>query len=176
MKAIFKIISISTILYACQLFVPKPESEKFYCKIDGKAYRPTRKGSYSLSYLEITSGLNTKNNFFYISTARTTRNENSEWVSMSLKFENLNDFKLKKYLMNNEFKGQFTGRLNKFDVKKIEEKFTSLNSSGFIEFTKIDTVGKKISGVFEFKAKSTYSDKVIKITNGQFNDLSYFQN
>lgn len=175
MKEIFKILLISTIICSCQLFGPKPESESFYCKIDGKAYRPISKGRYSLSYLEITSGLNARNNSFYISTSRDTRSGNSESFSLSLKFEKLEDFRPQKYSISSEITGQFTSKLISFEGREIKERFTSTVGSGYLEFTKIDTLKRKVSGVFEFKAKSNYSDKSIKITNGQFNDLSYFE-
>ena len=176
MKHLLSYFLIILIFPSCQLFVPKPESEKFYCKIAGFAYRPLSKGFYSLSYYNITSGLNRKNNSFYISTSRSMRSGNSESFNLDLKFEKLEDFRPKKYSMSSNITGQFSGKLISYEGKEIKDRFTSINSSGYLEFTKIDTVRRTVSGLFEFKAKSKYTDKRIKITNGQFNDLSYFEN
>lgn len=169
MKALFKIISISTILCSCQLFTPKPQSESFYCKIDGKAFRPDNGGDIFFSAL--LAQKDETYNFFYI----TTTGKEGKGLSISSKiFKNWNDFKVKKYLINEEFNAYYSGNYIEKDGKRLQERFEPYPNSGYVEFTKIDTVKQTVSGVFEFKLKSTQTDKTVSIKNGQFNDVFYY--
>jgi hypothetical protein len=86
----------------------------------------------------------------------------------------LNEFKVKRYLINNEFRGGYNGDYIEVNGFRKRERFESYPNSGYIEFTKIDTLKKTVSGVFEFKVKSVETDKIINIKNGQFNDVFYY--
>ena len=169
MKTALKITLFSIIISSCQLFVPKPQSERFYCKIDGKSFRPDNGGD--VFFEPLLAQYNENSNVFYISVH--TKDETS--INIGTKFKNFKDFREKKYLVSEEFNATYFGKYIEINGNTtVNERFETYLNSGYIEFTKIDTLKQIVSGVFEFKVKSVETDKIINIKNGQFNDVFYY--
>jgi hypothetical protein len=147
-------------LSSCQLFEPKPESEKFYCKVNGKAWRP-EKASYSLRTPLTAEWF--KNGNFGIA----ARNEN-ETIVIGIKLGINNPLEIKQYELQSQTSGS-TGDYYYDTSNPPREKLTS--KSGSVWITKFDN--SSVSGTFEFTTHSDIKNKDYKITKGQFNNLLY---
>jgi hypothetical protein len=159
----FVLLSISS----CGEPPPKP-NEPFYCKIDGKRFRPDNGGDAFFEAL--LAQRDEKYKLFYI----TAYAQGGETVGIATKFNDLKDFQVKTYSMNEEFKGNYTSKSENINGIGIQTDYETFSKSGFVTFTKIDTLKQIVSGVFEFKAKDKKSEKIISITKGQFNDVFFY--
>jgi hypothetical protein len=155
-------------LFSCQIFEPKPQSEKFYCKIESKAFRPNNGGD--ISFEPLLANRDEKYNIFDM--LAVSKDGNS--ISLGQKFNNIKDFKEKEYKVNQEFTVNYYGDLININGSNQHEKYESFENSGYIIFSKIDTINQRVSGTFAFKLKSTHTQKVITITKGQFNDVYFY--
>jgi hypothetical protein len=162
MKYLIKFCFIIIILSSCQLFSPKPESEAFYCKINGKGWRP-KSNSYSLG-TNLSAEFRKKTNNFNI----TAFNE-AEYLWLLLITEN-NILEKKTYMLFSE-----TGKSIAYYNSNKSDPLNTINNiisqNGSVTITKIEAKG--ISGTFEFKTYNDNKKKTYKITKGQFNDLAY---
>ena len=146
---------------SCQLFEPKPESEKFYCKVNGKAWRP-EKSSYSLSS-PLSAELKT-NGLFIISAFNEV-----ESFSIGIKLKANEPLLIQEYeLQNNPTNGSSATYYYDFSLPTRDR---LLSKSGKVNITKNEN--RIISGTFEFTTYSDIKKKNFKITKGQFNDLIY---
>jgi hypothetical protein len=168
MKHLLSYFLLIFIFTSCQLFLPKPESEDFYCTIDGKAFRPDNDGD--IFFEDLLAQLNENSKIFYIS----AYGKEGKTLTIKNKFADLKEFKVKRYYINTEFNVSYSGDKIKINGNAINEDFEPFLNSGFVEFTKIDTVRQLVSGTFEFKLKSIQTDKTVNIKNGQFNDVFYY--
>ena len=147
-------------LSSCQLFEPKPESEKFYCKLNGKAWRP-EKGSYSLG-TPLKGEWNRKGRFTIYAFS------GKELITLSVKL-NLNEpLMINKYTLSSII-SETTGNYYYDQTVSSAERLTSKN--GVLNVTKIGS--NQVSGTFEFTTRSNIQNKDYKITKGQFNNLTY---
>jgi len=147
-------------LSSCSLFEPKPESEKFYCKLNGKAWRP-EKGSYSLG-TPLKAEWNKKGRFTIYAF------NGKELVLLSVKL-NLNEsLKIGNYLLGSVI-SENTGDYYYDQTITNSERLTS--KSGILNISK--TENNQVSGTFEFTTHSNIQNKDYKITKGQFNNLYY---
>ncbi len=154
--------------YSCGEPPPQP-NEPFYCKIDGKRFRPDNGGD--IFFEALLAQRDENNNIFDI----TVYSEERGWVGLFLKFKNIHtEFKEKNYVMNDEFKGHYSTPNKTVNGVSSSTTYESYLQSGFITFSKIDTVKQRVSGTFEFKAKDKKSEKTISITKGQFNDVFFY--
>jgi hypothetical protein len=151
--------------FSCRKNNPGP-NESFYCKIDGKAFRPDNDGD--IFFEPLLAQWDLKNKMFYF----IVYGNDSHSISISSKFQKNEDFGLKKYNVNREFIANYNGDLILINGSNVHEKFQSFEDSGFIEFSKIDTTKRRVSGTFEFKLKN--ERKTVSITKGQFNDVFYY--
>jgi hypothetical protein len=144
---------------SCQLFEPKPESEKFYCKVNGKTWRP-EKSSYSLSS-PISAEWDRKGKFKILAY------NYPQYVWLTLKVDSngpqVNEYKLSKDITLSTGYHSYD-----YSVKNSE---VLLSKDGYVRITKVEN--NKISGTFEFTSYSDIKKKDYKITKGQFNDLIY---
>jgi len=159
-KLTFALIVFS--LSSCQLFEPKPESEKFYCKINGKAWRP-EKASYSLGP-PLSGEWNKKNGRFVISAYNGV-----ESIFIGIKLNINEPLGIREYeLQNNPANGSAATYYYDYTSQTPEK---LLSKSGKVVITKNDN--RLVSGTFEFTSYSDVKKKDCKITKGQFNDLIY---
>ncbi len=155
-------------LSSCGEPPPKP-NEPFYCKVDGKRFRPDNGGDIFLQALLVKKSI--PNNLFYFN----VYSEGNGWIGISAKFKDIqNEFKEKTYEINQEFKAHYSTPEKTVNGVSSSITYESFAKSGFITFSKIDTLKKEVSGTFEFKAKDTKSDKIISISKGQFNNVFYY--
>ena len=156
-----ELIFVLTIFFisSCSIFEPKPESEKFYCKIDGKAWRP-EKASFT-SKPPITAEW-FKNGNFGISAYNVNQN-----IIIGIKLGVNIPLEVKTYELQNQTSGNIG---NYYDTSILpREQLTS--KSGNIKITKIDA--NSVSGTFEFKTYSDIKKRECNITRGQFNNLLF---
>lgn len=159
MKKITFALLILTIS-SCSIFEPKPESEKFYCKINGKAWRP-EKATFT-SRPPITAEW-FKNGNFGISAYNVNQN-----ITIGIKLGMNIPLEIKTYELQNQASGN--NGYYYYDTSTLpREQLTS--KSGNIKITKIDA--NSISGTFEFKTYSDIKKKECNITKGQFNNLLF---
>lgn len=163
-----KLIVFSLLLFSsCEIFSPKPESEPFYCKIDGKAFRPDNGGD--IFFEALLAQRDETYNLFYI-----TADDKNRTIHISTKFNDLKDFTTKTYQINEEFKAYCTNGYIRTKDRTLDNDYEGFLGSGYITFTKVDTLRQLVSGTFEFKAKSIYSEEIINITKGQFNNVYFY--
>jgi Family of unknown function (DUF6252) len=163
MKYLIKFCFIIIILSSCQLFSPKPESEAFYCKINGKGYRPEKKTLPTASANPLQAEWN-KKGFFNISATNI-----NQFVGLSLKLEPNQPLLTGEYTLSDKIPGNIGDYYYNINISNRER---LLSKSGKLNITKIKD--NLISGTFEFTCYSEIKKKTYKITKGQFNDLAYF--
>ena len=148
---------------------PPTDNERFYCEIDGERYRPNSNGDIFNEVL-IADWYKLKGTF-------TVSAYNSKTYKDVLLYINLKGKKLevKKYVIDSLYtNASYYGGYIKVNGNSVKEGYNSINNIGFINITKVDTLTKKVSGKFEFDAKSEIDKtKIAKIRNGQFNNLTY---
>lgn len=147
---------------------PMTTNERFYCEIDGKIFRPRNNGDIFNSVLYTDYFLSPKGIAIYAFNAISGSSEksvilfnsfpNNKLVIQKINFDGKN--------AHASFNNGYIGKLSKSDYYK------SIN--GFVNYSIIDTLNRKISGTFEFDAKSVLdTTKIIKIRKGNFNNLKY---
>jgi hypothetical protein len=147
-------------LSSCSLFEPKPESEKFYCKLNEKAWRP-EKNSTSL-------GTNLKAEWNKKGLFNIYAYNIPEVIIFSLKVDNTG-LQVKNYTLFSQ-KGNSIGIFT-YNDNSPNDREELLSQQGFVNITKVEN--KQVSGTFEFTTHSNLQNKNYKITKGQFNNL-YF--
>ena len=160
-KLLFALIFCS--LSSCQLFEPKPESEKFYCKLNGKAWRPEKNGTSLGTNLK--AEWNKKGLFnIYAYGAK-------ELINFSVVVDS-KGIQVKEYKLSSiKGKGESVG-FYYYDYTISSQNRDELTSNdGFVNITKIGN--NQVSGTFEFTTRSSIQNKNYKITRGQFNNLTY---
>jgi hypothetical protein len=166
MKQIAYFLLAALLFTACEPG-PKP-NEPFYCKIDGKKFRPDNGGD---TFLEpLLAERDGENNNFYIIVI----GKNGRGLSFGRKFPSLKEFTPKRYDVNDEFRANHSGDYVITNGRNNREEFEAFENSGYIEFTKVDTVSQRVSGTFEFKVKSKLTGKVIDVKDGCFNDVFFY--
>jgi Family of unknown function (DUF6252) len=161
MKKISAFLFITICLTACNWLPPSP-NEPFYCKVNGKNFRPEKDtspiGGVGSNPLNVTVDERDGSITIYV------RN-NPYFVGITLIPEN-------KQLQKGIFKvdQRHIGTFSPDRTATIKEYITA--NSGEFEITKIEN--KLISGTFEFTCKSLNSGKEYKITKGCFNKLTYY--
>jgi hypothetical protein len=164
MKKIIRlmILTVSFISNSCQL--PPSPNEPFYCKINGKIFRPEKDnspfGGIGVSPLRI--NWEKGEGWFYLD----AKNGNN-YVSFSIKLPASEEMKEMEFNLT-----PTDTKINAVYSNNIRQSnSTYLKSiSGNFKITKAST--NKISGTFEFKTIDK-SNKEYIISNGQFNSLSY---
>jgi hypothetical protein len=150
--------------FSCRKNNPGP-NESFYCKIDGKAFRPDNDGDIFFEPLLVQWAKPLKQFYFTVQGSRYS-------LDIYTVFENNENFIEKSYSINEEFSAQLVGDLINSNGIQKREVFKSFPNSGRIIFTKIDSLSHRVSGTFEFEVKN--ERKTISITKGQFNDVFYY--
>lgn len=162
MKSLIVFVSI-LVLSSCNLFVPSP-NEEFYCKINGKKFRPSKSSSsstlssdnFQVSWDENEGGLS----------IRARNNPNGIYIILVFEDKNI---KIGRYALSKELtksKAYYTPNRNSSSPTDC------ISKDGFIEITKKD--GYLLSGKFEFNAEHPNSGVIYNITNGEFNKISYY--
>lgn len=163
------ILVIVFLFISCNKNNPKP-NEKFYCQIDGKAFRPNGNGDVfnRIVYAE----WNTKGWFNVYGFDDKTGHS----IVMTAKLNSKNEVELKQYSTKDSlYYATYSGDLiynSKLDRKEHEE-FSAYE--GNIIVTKYEKSLKLASGTFEFKAKSKQTGNQVNVTKGQFNDVTVYQ-
>ena len=158
MKNLFLFLALATFLVSCSIFSPKPESEPFYCKVNGKAWRPAKREPLSFIY-NLKGDWYKKNGRFNILAVHYPA-----LVGFSIK---ISEIKIGQYQLENDIL-----KSRGFYSPSSEPNRVTLNSTkGILTITKCDET--KVSGTFEFNVYDDLTKKEIKITKGQFNDLEY---
>ena len=146
-----KLTSILIIFFisSCSIFEPKPESEKFYCKIDGKAWRP-EKASYSLSP-PLSAELDKKNERFKV-----LAYDYPQYVWLSLKVSS-SGLEIGKYDLSKDANLSIGYYSYDYSIKNNE---VLISKDGNVKITKIEN--NKVSGTFEFTVYSNVKKKNVK--------------
>jgi hypothetical protein len=150
-------------LTSCNWIPPSP-NEPFFCKINGKNFRPEKDsspiGGIGSDPLNVTFDPAKGSLAIYV------RN-NSKFVGLRLIFSDkivkVGEIKLSSD--KNASLGLFSPDYNAgaIDIYSL---------TGVVNITKIEN--KEISGTFEFTCKSQFPEKEYKITKGCFNKLTYY--
>lgn len=145
---------------------PQP-NEKFYCQVDGKAFRTDSNGDVFNSPLY--AEWNTKGWFsLYADNFKEKKS-----LTLIAKLSN-NEVELLEYsTQKGNFSSNYYGDYIIVNGNSVKESFAGFE--GKLIITKYDKVAKKVSGTFEFTAKSKQTEKNISISKGQFNDVTVFQ-
>lgn len=147
---------------------PAPtNNERFYCEIDGERFRPNSNGDI---FNEVLIADWYKSQGTFTVSAYNSKNYKDVLLYINLKGKNLIP---QKHIMDSlTVNASYSSGYVKVNGNPINENWTS--TTGFIEITKVDTLYKKVSGKFEFDARSELDKtKNVKIRNGQFNNLTY---
>jgi Family of unknown function (DUF6252) len=164
MKHLTFIAFVLLICCSCKRFEPKPESEKFYCKINGDKFCPstsTSSATLGSNSLQInwneqngTMSIRAKNNPIELFFILIFPDKNVKIGKIYLKKDNTSS---KVYLIPNS---------DSSSPKDL------IAEEGILEITKKD--GFLISGTFEFNVKDPITNFVYTVNKGQFNKLSYY--
>ncbi len=148
---------------------PPTDNEKFYCEVDGERYRPNNKGDIFNEVL-IADWYKSKGTFTV--SAYNSVNYKDILMYVNLKGKNLS---VNKHLIDTvNVRASYYGGYTQQNGISTKSGYFAIINSGLIEITKVDTLKKKVSGKFEFDAQSRLDKtKIVKIRNGQFNDLTY---
>lgn len=164
-------IVLFTFQLSCQIFDAKPKNEKFYCKIGGKKFRPDNGGDIFLEPLLL--HLDKDNNRFNMNVVNTGNGDNNMTILFSIPTKN-DILKSTKYELTQEGKGFCSKGYISIGGSNQKHGYEAYHNSGYIEFTKVDTLKRRVSGTFAFRAKSIYNNDEIAVTDGQFNDVFYY--
>lgn len=160
MKTQILFLTLIFSLISCKMFNPKPESEDFFCRINGKAFRPEPK-SYSLPP-QLTSELSKNDGRFIIRAINGAKS-----IKLFLQLEPNTFPNVGSYSFSNDTKNNHS--IYYYEYSDLTKKAISKN--GTLEITKIE--GNTISGTFVFEAYSEQNKKTYNIKYGQFNDLDF---
>ena len=164
--AVFFILLTSVGLPSCTWFSSLKPKETFYCKVDGKAFRPDKDkspiGGIGSDPLKVSFD---KEKGFFSIIVRNSPNS----ISIYLKLIPKEDLNIQKVDLTSDING--TKAFYTIDYAEANKE-QLISQSGKFSFTKID--GYNLSGTFEFTCKSAKTGIEYKITDGQFNDISYY--
>ena len=164
MKKLVVFLLLTFCLNACNSLPPSP-NEPFFCKINGKNFRPEKDsspiGGIGSDPLRITYQENDGTLFI---NARNSPKETTVFIVFPNKLVKTGKFELKNDI--NSSKGVLSLQNDDGPVENINA------SIGSCIITTIEN--KKITGTFEFTCKSIKSGKEYKITKGCFNNLEYY--
>ncbi len=156
------VLLLSLLIFSCDLITPK--NEQFYCKVNGKAYRPKDSsspvGGVGAATLTVEWD---KKGWFYI-----RGRQNTEIVSLSIKLDPNSFLQIQEYPLGNSFTNTSGDYYYDYTVNNPER---LISIDGKVNISKIE--GKYIWGTFEFNTKTSNSGKSFSITKGQFNQLYY---
>jgi hypothetical protein len=168
---LFVIITLTVSQLSCQLFETKPKNEKFYCKVGGKKFRPDNGGD--IFFEPLLFQLNQTSGRFNMTAMNSETGEDNIAVVFSIPIKN-NILEARKYELSQEGKGYCNKGYTTNGGVSVKHGYETYPSSGYIIFSKVDTLKKRVSGTFHFKAKSLYTKDEIAVTDGQFNDVFYY--
>lgn len=161
------IISIVFLFISCNKNNPKP-NEKFYCQVDGKAFRTDSNGDIFNSPLY--AEWNTKGWFSLYA----DNFKDKKALTLIAKLGGSNEVELLEYSTpKGNFSANYYGDYIIVNNSSVKESFAGFE--GKLTITKYDKALKLVSGTFEFKAKSKQTGTILNITKGQFNDVTVFQ-
>lgn len=166
MRTTLLTLLLTTILSSCSWFSSLKPKETFYCKVNGKAFRPSKDnspiGGIGSDPLKVTFDKD-KGTFSII--VRDSPDLMAFFLTLSpnesLKVQEIN-------LTSNVNASKSYYTLDYAEANKEQ----MISQNGKFSFTKID--GYNLSGTFEFTCKSAKTGIEYKITDGQFNDISYY--
>ena len=142
---------------SCNWLPPSP-NEPFYCKVNGKKYRPQK-----TDFVSLKATWNSKDGSLYIST-RNSPQEIGLFIFMKNKELSISDYTLSNDKLAT--KGLYTPNNGEIPSQNL------ISTSGNVSITKVE--GYNIWGTFEFTCKSTKTGTEYNITKGEFNNLSYY--
>jgi hypothetical protein len=157
------LLPLFVVLLSCDKNEPK-KNETFYCKVNREAFRPDKDnspvGGIGSSPLSIQYNNQTKTLTIY------SRN-NPRFVGLKIVF--VNSVEVGSYTLSSDVNkniGIFT------PDRTLQNPDDIYSNTGIFTIAKID--GFNISGAFEFNCTSSKTGKEFKITEGQFNNVSYY--
>lgn len=160
------IFLLTTILMGCSLLESIKPKETFYCKVNGDKFRPDKDsspvGGIGADPLKVSFD---KEKGYFSIIVRNSPNSISIYLNLP-KNEVLTAREINLTSDVNGSKAYFTKDYAELSKEQI------ISESGKFSFTKVD--GYNISGTFEFTCKSAKTGKEYKITEGEFNDISYY--
>lgn len=158
--------------FSCKKEIEKPDlysaptTNKVTCKIDGQSWQAT----------EISPGfsLSPPDTYYYYLTAKKEKEQGYESIEIYL--NKPYSQKERRFNQNTESwyhtaypkdYGYFH-RYNGWGISGIETYITNAVDTGYCTITYMDSVGKRIKGVFAFNARDEYTGKTVKVTDGYF--------
>lgn len=168
MKTALSTLLLATFLSSCSWFDSLKPKETFYCKVNGDKFRPDKDtspiGGIGSNPLRVS--FDKEKGWLYIDVRNTPK-----LISIALKLDYneypmIKDYQLSKNTSNSNaiYYPDYAA------LPTIREQLFS--DSGVFRITKID--GYNLSGTFEFTCKSAKTGIEYKITDGEFNDISYY--
>jgi hypothetical protein len=152
----FFLFGVLIISNSCQL--PPSPNEPFYCKINGKAFRPGKDtspfGGIGVSPLRYSKEFDL--GWYYIIASNSPRE-----VSLSIKLNPNEVIHEGEYILGNDLK-QSTG--NFYENANQSNAIRLVSSTGKLTITRLKN--SRLSGAFEFKTKNKAGTEFL-ITNGQ---------
>ncbi|MFT4805633.1 MAG: hypothetical protein ACI9YE_002855 [Psychroserpens sp.] len=165
MKALILSLILSLSLSSCEWIKSLGPEEPFFCKINGEKFRPQKDDSPIGGWGSKPLNVEWKKEDSLLAIG--VRN-NPYFVGFNIKFSSKviekGDYQLTSNLTKSI--GFFTPDRNSGNVKY------NVSSTGVFRITKVENL--KIWGTFEFVCQDSISKKEYKITEGEFNNLSYF--
>lgn len=155
---------------------PKPEDE-FYCKVDGRHWRPNGDGDFKA--ITLTADISKNNQVLGIIASNYKTDED---ILISIADSNgfgeqsagkLYELSLNKYYPANPSSAYYSKAAGKNSVKKIDYA-TSATHKGSFRILSLEADAKhpmltRLKAEFEFTAVNS-AGEIVRITNGQFND------
>ncbi|RYU93218.1 DUF6252 family protein [Emticicia agri] len=166
MKTTILIGFLAFTLTGCSFIKSLKPKETFFCKVNGEKFKPDKDTSPvgSIGSDPLSVQFDRTNGWFSI-VVRKVPNA----ISLIIKVIPNEPLELKEYKLSDNTQ-QSKAYYNLNYAEQYSEALIS--NSGIFRITKID--GYNLSGTFEFICKSAKTGKEYKITNGEFNDISYY--
>jgi hypothetical protein len=145
------LIMLFSFQLSCQLFEPKPKSEEFYCKIDGKKFRPDNGGD--MFFEPLLFDLNRDINRFDMTIMNSEHGDNNMAVLISIPTKN-NILQERRYEITEEGKAYCSKGYISVGGANLNHGYEAYTGSGYIVFSKVDTLKRRVSGTFAFRPKA----------------------
>ncbi|UBM58099.1 hypothetical protein LAG90_14935 [Marinilongibacter aquaticus] len=168
MKKVLFTLILSLALQSCDWIKSLGPEEPFFCKINGQKFRPEKDtrsfGWGGVGPLNVT--VDKEFNWLYIDATNTP-----QLIYISVKLDANNKIELGQHIMYNDI-GKTSGSYFVDFTQEAGKRNRMLSKTGIVTISKVD--GYKICGTFEFTCKDSTNNKEYRITEGEFNKLSYY--
>jgi hypothetical protein len=168
MKTLILSLILSLSLSSCAWIKSLGPEEPFYCKINSEKFRPQKDdspiGGWGSKPLK--ASIDKDYHWLYIQAINSP-----ELISISIKLNQDNKVEIGEYQLVNDISNTSASFYLDYTAEP-NQRERLVSTSGKVTISKVE--GIYIYGTFDFSCKSTKTASEYKITEGQFNKLSYF--